>query len=422
MEISLPYGDEKIRFSLPEKNVLGILDASSPPPIDNIEECVQVALKKPIGSMPLEDLIARKKPKSAAIVVNDLTRSTPTSEILPSILAFLDSAGISKKETFIIIATGTHRPLNAVEIEKVVGRKISETFQVVNHDCDSPDLVSLGKLSTGNELLVNPLVAKSDLKLAVGEVLFHYYAGFAGGRKSLLPGVAGRQSTMGNHSLMLHPGARVGNIKGNPVHDEMIEAHSRCPFDFIVNSVANSRKEVVALVGGDPIKAWHKGVEIYNGMNTVGIEKTADVAIVSSGGFPKDINLLQAHKAMELASGAIREGGSLILLAECREGYGHPVFAEWAGRALSKDELFRKIRENLVFGGHKLYLLARLAARMKLFLKSSLDEAASRNIFCEKIDEIGKIVPKLCESYGKDFSAWIIPQGGVVMPVFKNHD
>lgn len=421
METFLPYGNEKIAFSLPGENLLGVLEASSLPVIDKFRDIVQAIIERPTAGLPLPEIIKARKPETAAIVVNDLTRSTPTSEVLPVILDLLKNSGIDGKNISIVIATGTHRPLDRREIEKVAGMEVSNNYHVVNHDCDSPDLVSFGKLSTGNELLVNNLVAKADLKIAVGEVLFHYYAGFAGGRKSLLPGVTGRQTTMANHGLMLHPGAKIGNIVGNPVHDEMLEAHCKCPFDFIVNTVANSRKEVVSIVGGDPIKAWLRGVETFNKMNTVGIEKQADVVIVSSGGLPKDLNFLQAHKAMELAAAAVKDGGSLILVAECREGYGHPVFAEWANQSFSRKEVFEKIAKKFTFGGHKLYFLARLAERMKLYLISSLDAAASGRIFCEKIDKTSDIVQVMRDRHGKNFSAWIIPQGGVVMPVFKRH-
>ena len=251
MEVKLKWGHDAVAFDLPDRNVIGVLEPEGGEPVADLWEATWDLLETPTAGEPFADIVERVAPKKIAIIVNDMTRSTPTQELLPPILKKLDLLDVARESVVIVVATGTHRAMTAEEIDRILGPDIPKTYRVVNHDCDAPDLVSLGTLSTGNELRICREVAEADMRIAIGEVLLHYYAGFAGGRKSILPGVAARETVMSNHKMMTRPGVDIGVVRGNPLSDEMIEAVERfCPLHFIVNCVSDSRKNIIRVVGG----------------------------------------------------------------------------------------------------------------------------------------------------------------------------
>jgi len=354
-----------------------------------------------------------------AIMINDLSRSTPSKVILPPLLETLEREGIPAGSISIVIATGTHRDLSDREVEGLLGKDIPSRYFVTSHDCRASDLARAGTLSTDNVLLLNSLVYHADIRISIGEILFHYFAGYAGGRKSLCPGVAGWDTIMRNHSLMTHPKAALGNLKGNPVHLELIEALHFCPLDFIINVICNEKKELVSVVTGDPIKAWEEGLKIFRAMNTVNLEDRSRVVIASSGGFPKDINIYQAQKAFEMAGRAVSDGGSLVVFAECPEQYGSETFREWAETGMTAEAVIERFEKGFQLGAHKLYYLARMSRRINLFLVSSLSEEVSAKIFCRKIHNWDEGLQVLEVIHGRDFSPLVIPQAGMVLPEIK---
>jgi len=268
-------------------------------------------------------------------------------------------------------------------------------------------------------------VARANLRLAVGEVLLHYYAGFAGGRKSIFPGVAGRETVMKNHSMMTAPGVGIGLLEGNRLYAETDEAVEKfCPLHFIVNLVSDSHRNIVRVVGGHFRDAWMEGVKTFREMNFISIDRPADAVIVSAGGYPKDINMYQAHKAIYMASRAVRAEananrtarGAMVFFAELEEGYGHKTFAEWAERGWPIERAMREFEAEFRFGAHKLYYMATHARDFDMFLYSKMDERESRLMFCEKLADAGDVAPMLRKRFGDDFTAWVIPQGGIVLP------
>ena len=419
MITELKWGREELRVELPDRNVLGVLSpAASLPPVGDLPGAVAAVLERPTAGTPLSRLVEELKPEKVAIIVNDMTRSTPSGEMLPPILRGLERCGVATEAVRIVIATGTHRAMTEEEIEGILGPEIPARYRVENHLCDAPDLVDMGTLSTGNRLLINRTVAEADLRISVGEVLLHYYAGFAGGRKSVFPGVAGRETVMRNHRMMVEPGVGIGLLEGNRVYRETDEAVEKfCPLHFIVNIVSDSAKNVVRVVGGHFRDAWLEGVETFRRMNFVDIDRRADVVVVSAGGYPKDINMYQAHKAIYMASRAVRRGGTMVFLAELEEGYGHKVFAEWAERDLTPEQVIGEFEADFRFGAHKLYYLARHALNFEMLLCSKMNERESRRMFCRKTGDLQRTVAELAGKYGSGFTSWVVPQGGIVLPV-----
>lgn len=418
MKIALKWGKEEISLSIPDKNVLAALEPSGGDPVKSLAVEVARLVRAPTSGPSLERIVAEKKAKTAAIIVNDMTRSTPTAEMLPPLLEELERVGVPREGISIVVATGTHRPMSDDETRQTVGDQVFANYRVENHDCDSPDLKEMGTLSTGNKLIINRTVAEADLRLAIGEVLLHYYAGFAGGRKSLFPGVASRETVMANHRMMTFPGVGIGVVDGNPVSEEMVEAvRDLCPLHFILNCVSDSSKRVVRVVGGHWYDAWREGIATFRKFNFAPIAKKADVVFLSAGGYPKDINMYQAHKALFMATRAVRPGGTLVFFAELAEGYGHKVFEEWAARRLTVDGAIKAFEEDFRFGAHKLYYLARLARECSVLLYSRASKEDSGLMFCEKIEAPEDILPALVEKYGPDFTSYVIPQGGIVLPM-----
>ena len=423
----LPYGKDYITLDFPEKNELTFLEPpSSGSIISDIKQTVEDLLESPDTGDALRKIIQKKKQKvqgpSAVVIVNDLSRSTPVKELLPPVLETLHKEGISKDKVTILIATGTHRVLTDEENVYLLGKEITERYRIESHDCDSDDLISAGTLSTGNELLINGTVARADLRIAIGEVLFHYFAGVAGGRKSLCPGVCGRSTIMRNHQMMTHPAARLGNIDNNPLNNELMEALDLCPLDFIVNALCNHRKEVATIVAGDPVASWEKGVKIFKELNTVTVSRPSKVVIASAGGFPKDINLYQTQKAFEMAGQAVKDGGSLVIFAECPEEYGNKTFESWAKEEMTSDEVIDRFESGFQLGAHKLYYLARMSRRINLFLYSSLNEETSKKVFCTKIRSWEDCLKNLQSLHGDDFDALLISQGGILLPQISGNN
>ena len=418
MKLKLKWGHDAVAFDIPDRNVIGVLEPEGGEPVADLWEATWDLLETPTAGEPFADIVERIAPKKIAIIVNDMTRSTPTQELLPPILKKLDLLDVARESVVIVVATGTHRAMNAEEIEQILGPEIPKAYRVVNHDCDAPDLVSLGTLSTGNELRICREVAEADMRIAIGEVLLHYYAGFAGGRKSILPGVAARETVMNNHKMMTRPGVDIGVVEGNPLSDEMIEAVERfCPLHFIVNCVSDSRKNIIRVVGGHWKDAWLEGIRTFREKNFAPLDRQADVVFVSAGGYPKDINMYQAHKAIHMASRAVRDGGTIVFFAELEEGYGHKTFHEWAQRGYTVDEAIAAFEADFRFGAHKLYYLAKVAKRATILLYANVDAADATKMFCAKVTDPAAVVREMAEKYGPDFTAIVIPQGGIVLPV-----
>ena len=420
MKMVLKWGRGEVSLQVPDRNVLAVLEPSGGEPVKDLGAAVRSLLGKPTAGPSLEELARKLRPRSAAVIVNDMTRSTPSSEMLPPVLDELHRLGIPGDRVSVVVATGTHRPMTDGETRTVVGDDVFGRYRVENHDCDAPDLVEMGVLSTGNRFLVNRTVAEADLRIAIGEVLLHYYAGFAGGRKSILPGVAGRETVMANHRMMTSDGVGIGVVDGNVLSGEMTEAVERfCPLHFILNCVSDSSKHIVRVVGGHFLDAWKEGIATFRRYNFAPVPRRADVVFLSAGGFPKDINMYQAHKALYMASRAVRPGGTLVFFAELEEGYGHPVFERWAKRDLGPRGAMEAFEKDFQFGAHKLFYLAKLAAECTVLLVSRASREDSRLMFCEKADRPEDILPALAARYGEDFTSYVIPQGGIVLPVVE---
>ena len=414
--MKLKYGKEEIQLPIQDKHVIQILNPKKQKALLHPENKLKNLLKNPINSPSLKDLVNQKKAQKILIVVNDITRPTPYEVILPPLLNELDQIGIKKENITFIIATGIHRSNSPEEIKKIFGENIFSAYKFINHDCDDPHLEDLSDLKSDNKLWVDPIVSDVDFIITTGVIVPHYFAGFSGGRKSILPGICGRKTIEANHAKMVHLNARAGNLKDNPVDEEMQEAAEKVGVDFNINVITDENHQIVEIVAGELLASWQQGVEISRQIYLYPIAKKAEVVIASAGGYPKDINVYQAQKALDNAYQAVKPGGTIILLAECAEGYGEPIFENWIEEANTPDDIINRLKKKFVLGGHKAYAIAKLTKEVEVILISSLPPEKVRKLFFIPMENISQAIEYVKDKYGEDFQAYIIPSGNTVVP------
>ena len=410
-EIELRYGKGTRLVAVPEEKLAGIYEPANLPALPDLAAAVLSALENPIGG---KDLAALASPdKTVAILVDDITRNVPTDQLLAIFLPYLERLGFGLDRITVICALGAHRALTEEELQKLAGR-CAGRLRVINHDPDDQDnLAALGTTSMGTNLRINRVFHEADVKLIVCDTEYHQFCGYGGGAKSVLPGICDRASIQTCHSRLEAPGAEPGRIRGNPVREEIDEAGRMAGVDLILNVVLNDRKEVVRAFAGDVFEAFAAGCSVVDRMYRVNLEERVDTAILSAGGWPKDINLYQAQKAIESGVRIVREGGKIVLLAECREGAGSDLFHRWMTREKDLDTIIRKIREKFILGAHKAFQFARELKWADVFLYSDMDPELVEQYYMHPIREVGQIEAIVSESE----SIVILPQAATTLPV-----
>jgi nickel-dependent lactate racemase len=324
--ISFPYGKENLTYDIPCSRFKGELVSQMHhyKASGSQEDLVREALENPAGTPPLRVMAEGKK--KVVLIASDHTRPVPSKIIVPRMLEEI-RRGNPQADISVLVATGCHRDTTREELEAKFGPGIMGQEKIVIHNCDSPDMVYLGKLPSGGDLTLNRLAVEADLLIAEGFIEPHFFAGFSGGRKSVLPGIASRKTVVYNHNaeFIAHPLARTGIIEGNPIHKDMLYAARIARLDFICNVVINADKEVIYAAAGDCDLAHRAGREfLLSRCRAAPIE--ADIAITTNGGYPLDQNIYQAVKGMTAAEATVRKGGVIIQLAKSNDGHGAPEF------------------------------------------------------------------------------------------------
>jgi nickel-dependent lactate racemase len=418
MTLQLKFGTDHVDLDLSAFNISPtVLTGKHPPKLEDPVAGVIEAMAHPIGSGTIAEEIARRRAQQAVIVVNDVTRPTPNHLMLPPILAQVEAAGIPRANITLVVATGIHRGDTAEEMAATLGPDIVRDYRVVNHDCDDTDnLTYVGTLVHGTEFYVNKFVYEAQMVITTGVIGPHYFAGFSGGRKSIFPGVSARKSIEHNHSLMKSPLAAVASLESNPVSEEMVDAGRRVDVGFIVNVVVDASGTVCAVVAGDMEQAWLRGVEMCRDIAVTPIEALYDVAIASSGGYPKDINIYQAQKGLDNAQRAVRPGGTVVLVADCSEGYGESTFEDWMLHASTVDDILERFAVEFKLGGHKAYSLARVIKEKHVILISRLPDSTVRQLFMTPAHSMDEALELVRARHGRDFSCVVLPSAGGVVP------
>ena len=415
MKVSLNYGHDLMALDIPDENYMGTLNPKDTKEVENPALEVKRALANPIGSKKLKELVSSKD--KIVMLVSDVSRPCPSYILLPPILEELKEAGVNNNKITIVFGLGVHRKHTEEEKKRLVGENIYNKIKCIDHDID--DCVKIGNTKRGNNVFIFREILKADFIIATGNLEFHYFAGYSGGAKALAPGVCGRSTISDNHKHFLDPGAKAGIIKGNPVREEMEEIGEMVGIDFIVNAALNSHKKVVRIVAGDVTKAHREGAKHINNIFGVKIDSLADIVIVSPGGYPKDIDLYQTHKAMEFASLAVKKGGIIIAFGECRDGLGEGKFAEALNGKLSPQELIEELKKNFILGRHKASRVAKIHLDSEIYLVSSLAEEIKKNLFIKSFDSLEEAFSNAIKVQGEKARVLIIPYGNSTLPIFK---
>lgn len=363
---------------------------------------IENALDHPLGKS-LSDLRGR----SASLLVSDITRPSPSHLLLPPLVKRLQEIGVS--DIKVVFGLGTHRRMTPKEESLLLKDCIN-----IPHLQHNPErCLRLEKTKRGTPVEIFEEVASSDLIIATGNIEYHYYAGYSGGAKALLPGVSSERSVMKNHELMRDPRSISGRLD-SPVRQDMEEAAKIAGLDFILNVVLNSRKEIVRAVAGDFIQAHRSGAAIVDRMYKRKVTP-AEIVVTCAGGRPKDLNLFQAHKALDNARGAAAPGGTIILLAECSEGFGNPVFERWACEAESAKDCIDRFGREYEFGGHKAALIARESLKYNLILVSAMPFKQVEKCFFKPAKTLDEALAMARERHGKDARTLVMPHGNLTL-------
>jgi nickel-dependent lactate racemase len=410
--ILLPYGRLEIQVEIPESNLLGVFSPQTFQSSADPDDLLQAALEEPIGTPRLRDIV--RPGQKIAIVTSDLTRPTPSDRMLPWIARELQAAGIPDEAILIVLALGLHRPMTVAETEAALSPAIARRYRVINHD--PQDTVHLGMTARGTPVDIFRPVVEADVRICLGNLEFHYFAGYSGGAKAILPGCASHRSINTNHSWMVKADAAAARIDDNPVRLDLEEGVAMLGVDFIMNVVMDGQHEIVGAVAGEVTQAHRAGCELVDRRGRVSVPRLGDIVIASTGGYPKDINFYQAHKALESAKYFVRPGGIIILLAECPEGFGHAVMERWLMEFTSADEILQEIQREFVLGGHKAAAIALIEKRASIYLVSSLPDAVVRRMRFTPFATLQSALDKALEVLGDSSQVIVLPQASSIIP------
>jgi nickel-dependent lactate racemase len=412
---NLGYGAQQIpfRFDPQQFSLLALHDTTRAPLTD---ADLHAALDAPIYSPRLEELI--KPDERVVIVVPDATRAARADRIAPMLVERLNRHGLSDRQISFLIGGGIHRAPTAEEIYAILGPGLPDRIAVHPHDAnDAASHASLGTTVRGTPVVLNRRLLEADHVIVIGAISLHYIAGFSGGRKAILPGCAAERSIQANHLLSFNletlekrTGIASGCLDGNPVHEDMLEAVGMLNPSFLINTVLDAHNEIAAVYAGHWCDAHRRGCEEYLASHTVVVDERRPLVIVSAGGAPRDINLIQSHKAMEHASQVLAEGGTMVALAECAQGLGRDDFLRWFAPGGTRATALM-LADDYKINGQTAWGLRRKAERFRMLLVSALDAGVVRHMGLEPHATLESALSVVQSQPG-----YIIPGGLTTLP------
>ena len=403
MTLDFGYGKGVQQVTLPEQNLIANLTANSMEHPRCGVDAVVYALNNPIGSDRLSALV--HPGQTVAIITSDISRPMPTWQVLPSVLEELYQAGISKDDITLVFALGSHRHHTEEEMRNLAGNCFDEIRCV---DSDPNDCIHMGTTSRGTPVDITREVAQADVRICLGNIEFHYFAGYSGGAKAIMPGVSTPDAIQCNHRMMVSQDACAGKLEGNPIREDIEEAGNICGIDFIVNVVLDEHKNIVHAVAGDVTAAHRAGCAYLDQMYRKSIPAKADIVLVSQGGAPKDANLYQTQKALDNAKHAVKDGGTIILIGACPEGLGSAKFEAWLTAAQSAHEMVERIGREFELGGHKAAAIGLVLEKASIDLVSDMDEAFVRSIFLNPRSSAQEALDAALEKYGGTYTGTVM--------------
>ena len=417
-QIDLGYGRGKISFAddAGRFQILTPVETVADAPLSDAE--MGALIDDPIESQPLEEIVSPGE--SVVIVVSDATRATAAGQVVNLLARRLVALGVAPSDLRIIFATGIHRPVSASEKDELLTPFITQRVRTIDHDAeDESRIVNLGTTERGTPVEVNRALVEHSHVILTGAVNFHYFAGFTGGRKSICPGLASTRTVTATHLQALdfgtggrRAGVGAGRLDGNAVHEECERVAAEIAPSFLVNTVVDERGRAVRLYAGDWRAAHRLACAEFADTHAVPVEEKRPLVVASCGGRPYDINVIQAHKALDMATSACAEGGSIVLVAECAEGTGRADFLQWFDSADSR-ALAGRLRESYAVNGQTAWALMTKAERFDVHLVSSLPAEQVRRMRMTPARTVEEALAKIDGAA----SGYCMPHGAHFMPV-----
>ena len=419
MLIKLAYGRHGLDVNLPEQT--DILTPNFVPGIADEEEALLDRLKQPLDTLPLADLV--QEAETVVVVHTDITRATPNDRILPVLLAELEDAGIRRENITLLNGLGTHRPQTEQELRLLLGDGIVDNYRCLQHDPhDDDNLVDLGTTRHGNPVRVNREYIASDFRILTGFIEPHFFAGFSGGPKAILPSLAGVESVFTNHGrdMIAHLKATWAVTEGNPIWEEMREVALRTNPDFLLNVALNSRQEITGIFTGDMLPAHAVGCAFVKENAMIGVDEPYDIVITTNSGYPLDQNLYQSVKGMSAANQIVREDGVIITAADCEDGLpDHGRYAELLAEAASPQDILDLIAQPGFSEQDQwqvqIQALIQQRAQVHVYSENLNDEQIHKALFTPCRD-IPATVENLINQMGPETRLCVIPEGPQTIP------
>ena len=412
MRLSFGFGTSTQEVEVPEKNLIAVLHANEFPTGLTGEAEVRRALAEPIGTPRLGEIV--KPGEKIAIVTSDITRPMPTYKVMPALLDELYAAGVKPEDITLVFALGSHRRHTDEERRHLAGDRAFSEIACV--DSDPGDCVHMGTTKAGTPVDITRVVAEADRRICLGNIEYHYFAGYSGGAKAIMPGVSTRDAIQSNHAMMVRPEACAGALETNPLRMDIEEAGDICGIDFIVNVVLSEHKEILKAVAGDRVKAHRAGCAFLDTLYLKELPQGADIVLVSQGGAPKDMNLYQTQKALDNARHAVNQGGIIILIGSCKEGLGEHTFEEWMTKSPSPASMIERIGRDFQLGGHKAAAIAMTLQKADVWLVSDMEPDFVRSIFLTPQITAQAALDAAFRKLGPDASVLAMPYGGSTLP------
>ncbi|MDW7651614.1 MAG: nickel-dependent lactate racemase [Bacillota bacterium] len=421
----LAYGRTGYEFSMEEEKILGVLRPRELPSPVSEADVVRAAMENPIGTPPLAEIVSPGE--TACIVVGDMTRLWVRHHVLlPLILDELNRGGIPDENITVVSATGAHREQSVEEHIQIIGEEAYKRVKVVDHKCQADDLVDYGTTANGTPIRINPQVAGADRVILTGGIVYHFLAGYGGGKKAIMPGVADYAGIMANHRLALNPDGPglnsdvcAGRLDGNPLSDDMIQATRKVGVDFIVNTVTNDEHKIALAVAGDLVAAHEKGCALVDEYFGVAIDSQADLVIASCGGYPKDINFYQTYKTTHNMVPAIKKGGVGILLSESCEGIGNELFYTICTAHPDNEAREDALRCDFEIASFMGYTQLVWAQESRFIAITGLPEEQVREMGMTPAKTLDEALTIAKEWLGDEYTAYIMPEGSTTFPVLS---
>ncbi|OGF61376.1 MAG: hypothetical protein A2Y62_05745 [Candidatus Fischerbacteria bacterium RBG_13_37_8] len=420
MKVNIPYGKKFLDFEY-QPGQFDILSTQETKPLENINAKIIDSLYSPIILNPLDSFVSRKD--KIGIILSDATRYTAADKIIPVLLEELIKADVKPKNIAFIISAGMHRQPTETEINTIIGQPAASQFPVYIHNAyDESMFYYLGTTSQDTPLYINKKVFDFDKLFIISSIGYHYFAGFSGGRKSLIPGLASINTIMANHKLVINrktgeknPGARIANLKDNPVHLDLMEGISKINIPiFCVNAILFEKK-LIDIICGDLDFSFRAACKKYESIASVPIQHKYDIVIASSGGYPKDINVIQAHKSLEHASYFCKKGGVIIFIAHCPDGWGNKDFADWL-KFKDLDTFRRYLLENYKVNGQTAYSWRLKAEQFTIIMISSLPLNYQKRLKVLLVRNLERAYAAALSRLSPSFQGAIIPFAWELIP------